>query len=457
VLVADNLSDFTLPTFSSDGSRFVYVEYFCCGLSNGAYLVEVQGDTLGAPTLIHEPLASGARVTDAAISPNGEHLLARFDADGGAWKTRPVVSAVDAWVPLTAGTPWGPSAVEPRFSPDGSAAFLVEGENGVQRAYVVDLTGPTALATLVFETLNASHPIYDAEWHPDGRGIVFEAGGALHWVPTASPLATQVITGPGEFVPVTALAYSPSGDQLLYVVQDDPDVSLARSIIVSRELVGDVLGEPEERYAATGAGKVYRVDWATDDAVLVYGDLIAAGQYDLFLLDGSNTLESIVSDLPNGATVADYLIVDDGVAVAAQGLGTNVLFRPYEGTTTSLTNYTDETGFAQLFARLPDGSAFACTRSSFSPQFETVDFTLTQFGPAAVDVVGPLPQTAYLSNSGLTWSSDGRRVAFSGDRDADGLSEVIHAELVGSVLSEIETAIVFDDGDSYPGNFVWQP
>jgi len=475
VQLAPNLSGFTPPAWRADGRQLLYVEYFCCGASNGAYVVDVDGDTLGAPRLIHPPRGSGETVREAAYSPDGRYLIAQFvGADlVGRWYSRRIDEAVDAWVPFTAGASWNPSQQRPAWSGDGSAALVYEGSGGQQRVYLLELAGSAAAARLVHTTGPDEQDVYRSAFGPGSQDYVFFGGGALMWGQRVGTAPAAPLTSATEFSPYFPAEYSPSGAELLFTAADSADSDSASTSLFVKGLApgapaAELLWPPAP---LAFARSIFGATWLPSGDVAFIGDAETDDVLEAFTLSRSGALTKVSGTLADGATAGSLDVIRGGLLVSvmeSDGATQNVRLAALGGASQpeALTTFAFESyGYASVAGGpSPSGDGAFVTSQGYDVDEGTAvgsELFYVSLGGSSVasrvSVVSPMAAGRYIS-SPFTWSADGALFAYSGDFDGDEFQDVAVTEMVdGRPGAPRLLGSLLDVIGSSPGAFVWQP
>lgn len=201
ITIAENISSFSSPAWSSDGARLIYVDYFCCGFSNAAYEVSVAGLAVGEPVPIHAPLTGGETIRYATYAPGSDAILAGFvDSEISLrWSMRRQEEAASEWVHLDVPVrPWDPSALEPAWAPDGTAVLLIGGEPVLgERLYRVGVTEGFGQAVEVL-ALAPGKRFTGLAWSPDSRLFAAASETGIHLGDVGGPAMILVSGDPEE-------------------------------------------------------------------------------------------------------------------------------------------------------------------------------------------------------------------------------------------------------------------
>lgn len=473
VSVAPSLSGFTPPTWRSDGQQLLYVEYFCCGFSNGAFVVDVGEEALGSPARLHAPLSGGATVRDADYSPDGRFFLAQFvDAEAtGAWSVRSRAAADGDWQKITPGGPWNPSQLRPRWSRAKNLGVVVEGTSGspAQRVYVIDLEHDPPRALLAHEA--PAGGVSDVVWHPNRDGFVIAAENSLIWATvsadgvTAEPLTSRPA--------LPAPLFDSAGDSVLFRFLDDAAPSGPTEGLESRALGAAGLGAATPWFvsAPLHAVQVQQFTWLNGaSGVAFVGDAETDEVFELFRAASDQTTRKLSAPLPTGSAVSGVVAVASRVVYTIQSAsGTSQTAEWVDHATSAapepLVRFSPGMdGWANVAGAVSPGghAVFVAAQEidavSGTPANAQLLFANGSRG-AATRVVGPMPAGAYVTEP-YGWAPDGRRFAYAADADADGIVEVAVVTLSrdGEATGAPRTiAVLAGAPGSAPGAFAWQP
>lgn len=477
VEIAPNVSSFSVPEWRPDGAQLLYVEYFCCGLSNGGYTVDVSNDGLGEPVPIHEPLSGGETIRNALYAAGGEALVAEFvDASNSSrWAFRWANAGPGDWQTVTPGeTLQGPAGFASK-APDGSAVVLIEmdvSDQG-QRVYLVDFeTGESPMGVLVHETHSPAASIFEVIWSPDSDSFVLSGYGAPLWVSRDTPTQARPLSASEHFFPYASTVFSSNATAVLFSAANTADEASASQGVFVRSIaeagpsaLTTVLPPPSEHL-----GFVHLARWLDGERVVFLSDARTDEVNELFLGDRAGSSPTPILDtLPPGEFVNWFEVAGSELVFTTsdpEGSFQNMyLIDPRAGASVEPVAVTSFSGGADAFAVplgvRPNGLAF--TTFEVNPEsgaFGGARVSYLALGDARTeraDVTDELPvgaAVAFIS----AWSDDGKFFAYSGDFDADGFTDVSWFELVdGMPEGPMSPVSILEGTGSAVGLFAWQP
>ena len=124
--------------------------------------------------------------------------------------------------------------LSPRLSPDGQTLVVQSVEESENVIWVYDLTGDTAIQQLTFEG-NNHRPV----WTPDGQRITFSSDRdgtmSLYWMPADGSGVAERLTTAEEGISHWMGSWSPDGELLVFIVQENTDQDIWTMSVDDRE------------------------------------------------------------------------------------------------------------------------------------------------------------------------------------------------------------------------------
>jgi Tol biopolymer transport system component len=489
ITVFDNISGFSGPSWSADGESLVFVEYFCCGFSNGAYAIEVGAKVVGSPTLIHEPLGDGSTIRYAAYSPNGQHILGRF-VDSN-YLARYALRRRDAepseWTFVTEAAAWGASDPEPAWSPDGRSVLLAQGQSqtGVS-LYRVDMKADKlASIELLHLPPGGNEELQELKWSKDSTTFVVSGSHSLRLgrrddddlVLISEGEANSVSSGEGgsagevevpEYGPHFPLEFSPDSERLLYGSHDD---AYGGSMRLWGIELGSAAGPDKRLLLEPTLGQSLALGsagWDGSSDVFVSADREGRSRYDVLHIDWDSKEVEPRARIPEGETSLGFAWLRDGVIYHTQDsdyVPNHLYFVGHQDTpedASLLFEFADDVtpGWAN-FLGVPTAQA-----GGFFTAYEFDEATgqqsrarLWHFTPEGTLelVMGPLEGSGAFADPGV-FDAREEQFAFTYDYEGDYFYEVgVTRKVNGKFTEPVVAAELLDIYSSTPFRLVWQP